>query len=103
MARKKSPRKNRHAPRSTPAPQTLMDRARDELFRAIRQCGVLGAERDDQIEWMDDTLKFMGERHPELTPEELRQLRETGLRFCQPVIPHGTEHTALAHGDATAA
>jgi hypothetical protein len=102
LARKKA-RKNRNTSRNTPAPQSVMDRARDELFRAIRQCGVLGAERVDQIEWMDDTLKFMGERHPELTPEELHQLRETGLRFCQPVIPHGTEHTALAHGDATAA
>lgn len=103
MTRKKSSRKNRTAPRSQAAPQTVMDRARDELFSAIRQCGVLGAEREEQIEWMDDTLKFMGERHPELTPQELAQLRETGLRFCQPVIPHGTQHTALAHGDATAA
>jgi hypothetical protein len=31
------------------------------------------------------------------------QLREAGLRFCQPVIPHGHEHTAMAHEDATAA
>jgi hypothetical protein len=103
LARKKSPRKNRPAPRNNPAPQTVLDRARNELFSAIRQCGVLGAEREDQVEWMDDTLKFMAERHPELTPTELQQLRDTGLRFCQPVIPHGTEHTALAHGDATAA
>jgi hypothetical protein len=103
LARKKGSRKNRTTPRNTAPPQTVLDRARDELFRAIRQCGVLGAERDDQIEWMDDTLTFMAERHPELKPEELQQLRETGLRFCQPVIPHGTEHTALAHGDATAA
>ena len=103
MARNKAPRKNRTAPRNAPPPQTVMDRARDELFRAIRQCGVLGAERDEQIEWMADTLTFMAERHPELTPEELHRLRETGLRFCQPVIPHGTEHTALGHGGATAA
>jgi hypothetical protein len=80
-----------------------MDRARDELFSAIRQCGVLAAEREEQIEWMDETLNFMAERHPELTPQELQQLRDTGLRFCQPVIPHGREHTALAHEDATAA
>jgi len=73
------------------------------LFSAIRQCGVLGAERDDQLAWMDDTLDFMKERHPELSSTELAQLREAGLRFCQPVIPHGREHTALAHEDANAA
>lgn len=101
MARKKGQRRNR--PAAVAPSQTVLDRARDELFVAIRQCGVLGAERDEQVEWMDDTLSFMADRHPELTEEELRQLRETGLRFCQPVIPHGREHTALAHEDATAA
>jgi hypothetical protein len=95
-------RKSRPAPKSS-APQTVLDRARDELFSAIRQCGVLAAEREEQVEWMDETLHFMGERHPELTPQELNQLREAGLRFCQPVIPHGREHTAMAHEDATAA
>ena len=29
---------------------------------------------------------------PELTPEELEQLKLTGLRFCQPVIPHGSQN-----------
>jgi hypothetical protein len=85
------------------APQTTLDRARDELFSAIRQCGVLGAARDERLEWMEDTLTFMQNRHPELTGEELQQLREAGLRYCQPVIPHGREHTALAHEDANAA
>jgi hypothetical protein len=45
----------------------------------------------------------MKDRHPELGAPELAQLREAGLRFCQPVIPHGREHTALAHEDANAA
>lgn len=85
------------------APQSLMDRARDELFSAIRQCGVLGAERDDQMEWMEETVGYMKERYPGLGQQELVQLRESGLRFCQPVIPHGREHTAIAHEDATAA
>lgn len=102
LTRKKR-EKNRRPPQRPSAPQTVLDRARDELFSAIRQCGVLAAERDDQIEWMDDTLAFMKERHPELTQPELVQLREAGLRFCQPVIPHGREHTAMAHEDATAA
>jgi hypothetical protein len=52
---------------------------------------------------MEETLGFMKDRHPELGAPELAQLREAGLRFCQPVIPHGREHTALAHEDANAA
>lgn len=104
LARKKREnRKSRTAPRNNAAPPTVLDRARDELFSAIRQCGVLGAERDEQLEWMEETLGFMRERHPELGAPELSQLREAGLRFCQPVIPHGREHTALAHEDANAA
>jgi hypothetical protein len=99
---KKREKNRRPAPRAA-APQTTMDRARDELFSAIRQCGVLTADRDDQMEWMDDTLAFMKDRHPGLSGEELQQLREAGIRFCQPVIPHGREHTALAHEDANAA
>jgi hypothetical protein len=95
--------KSRRPTQRAAAPQTVLDRARDELFSAIRQCGVLNAERDDQTEWMDDTLSFMKDRHPELSQQELKQLREAGLRFCQPVIPHGREHTAMAHEDATAA
>lgn len=80
-----------------------MDRARDELFSAIRQCGVLGADRDDQMEWMEETVGYMKERYPGLSQQELVQLRDSGLRFCQPVIPHGREHSAIAHEDATAA
>jgi hypothetical protein len=102
LVRKKRENKGRPAPRATP-PQTTIDRARDELFRAIRQCGVIDAERDDQIGWMDETLTYMKERHPDLTEADLMQLREAGLRFCQPVIPHGREHTAIAHEDANAA
>jgi hypothetical protein len=99
---RKPEKRGRSAPRAV-APRSTLDRARDELFLAIRQCGVLTAERDDQIEWMDDTLSFMKERHPTLAQQELSQLRDAGLRFCQPVIPHGREHTAIAHEDATAA
>jgi hypothetical protein len=102
LATRKRERKGR-PPQKAAAPQTTLDRARDELFSAIRQCGVLAAEREDQVEWMEDTLSYMKERHPELSTQELAQLRDAGLRFCQPVIPHGREHTALAHEDATAA
>lgn len=103
VRKKRDNRKSRTAPRNSVALPTVLDRARDELFSAIRQCGVLAAEREEQLEWMDETLGFMKERHPELGAQELSQLREAGLRFCQPVIPHGREHTALAHEDANAA
>jgi hypothetical protein len=52
---------------------------------------------------MDETVEFMASRHPELTPQDLAQLKETGIRFCQPVIPHGREHTALSGEGANAA
>ena len=84
-------------------PPSSLDRARDELFSAIRQCGVIGAPEEERQGWMDETVEFMASRHPELTPQDLAQLKETGIRFCQPVIPHGREHTALSGEGANAA
>jgi len=82
---------------------TTFDRARDELFSAIRQCGVMEANEAEREEWMTETLGYMAERHPELTEVELKQLRIAGLRFCAPVIPHGKEHTALSFEGADVA
>lgn len=87
MARKKRDRREQRPERQ----ESVADRARNELFSAIRQCAVIEAAEDDQIEWMDDTIRFLAERYPELTPTELEQLKVTGLRFCQPVIPHGSQ------------
>jgi hypothetical protein len=87
LARKKRDRREQRPERQ----ESVADRARNELFSAIRQCGVIGAAEDDQIEWMDDTIRFLAERYPELTPTDLEQLKVTGLRFCQPVIPHGSQ------------
>lgn len=67
----------------------VIDRARDELFSHIRRCGVLEAEADQRDEWFDDTIQYLGERYPELTPGELSELRTIGERYCAPVIPHG--------------
>jgi hypothetical protein len=90
--------------RSEPArEQSTLDRARNELFSAIRQCGVIEAAPDEQTEWMTDTVAFMKKRHPDLSEQDLRQLEAAGLRFCQPVIPHGKEHSALNLEDANAA
>lgn len=92
-------RKRRPKPRPVQS-QTVMERARDELFSAIRQCGVIAAEEADQIAWMDETLEYMKQRHPQLSGHELEQLHIAGMRFCQPVIPHGRDHTALSGQDA---
>jgi hypothetical protein len=83
-------------------PSTL-DKARDELFSAIRQCGVIGAPEEDQHAWMNETVEYMASRHPDLAQTDLAQLKEAGMRFCQPVIPHGKEHTALSGEGANAA
>lgn len=83
--------------------QSSYDRARNELFSAIRQCGVIGAEEAEQIEWMGETVEFLAQRYPELTEAEREQLKQIGLRFCQPVIPHGAQATSASLEDANAA
>ena len=98
MSRKRRDRRDRPERQ-----ESTFDRARNELFSAIRQCGVIDAAEDDQIEWMDDTIRFLAERYPELSPTELEQLKVTGIRFCQPVIPHGTQNTSDNLEDANAA
>jgi hypothetical protein len=45
----------------------------------------------------------MAERYPDLDEKELQQLRDLGLRFCQPVIPMGGEQTPEAQKEADAA
>ena len=74
--------------------RTALDRARDELFSHINRCGVLEASLDQQQEWMDDTMKFLEERYPDLDAAELKQLEQLGMRYCKPVIRHGKAHTA---------
>ncbi|HEX7051493.1 MAG TPA: hypothetical protein VF188_14905 [Longimicrobiales bacterium] len=82
---------------------TSLDRARDELFSHIHRCEVIGASEEQQNEWMEETIEFMAERYPDLTPRELEELKHLGLRFCQPVIPHGRQHTAPSDEEANAA
>jgi hypothetical protein len=83
--------------------RSLFDTARDELFSHIHRCAVLEADAEHQREWFEETLEFMRERYPDLSPAELNQLQELGLRFCQPPIPHGPEYTAINQEDADAA
>ena len=88
---------------STEQPQTSQDRARNELFSAIRQCGVIGAHEEEQVEWMAETVDFLSSRYPDLGEADREALHQTGLRFCQPVIPHGAQPTATSLEDANAA
>jgi hypothetical protein len=71
--------------------EKLLDRARDELFSHINRCGVLQAEEDDQRQWMDETIDYIGERYPDLTDGDLSGLHEIGVRFCRPAIAHGAD------------
>jgi len=80
-----------------------MERARDELFSHINRCGVLQAEDDDKRHWMDETIDYIGERYPDLTDGDLTGLREIGIRFCQPAIPHGAGSALKTLDDATVA
>ena len=70
--------------------EKLLDRARDELFSHVHRCGVLHAEVEDQRHWMDETIEYIGERYPDLTDGDLRNLHEIGVRFCKPAIKHGS-------------
>lgn len=64
-------------------------KARDELYSHILRCGVLEAQREQQQEWLDDTVEYMAERY-QLTADEAATLRTLGERYCRPVIPHGS-------------
>lgn len=79
---KKSTTNNRG--RRDVASPTPFEEARDELFQHVMQCGVIGADAEHQGEWFDQTLAYMAERFPELTPPQLNELRTLGERFAQP-------------------
>lgn len=83
--------------------EKLLDRARDELFSHVHRCGVLQAEEQDQLQWMDETIDYIGERYPDLTDADLRGLHEIGVRFCKPAIAHGSQNTARTMEDAPVA
>ena len=69
---------------SAPAGPTPFEESRDELFQHIIRCGAIGAEPEHVEEWFDETMRYLADRYPELTPDELRELRVLGSRFAQP-------------------
>jgi hypothetical protein len=66
------------------AQPTAFEEARDELFRQIMQCGVIGADPDHQTDWFQDTMAYISDRYPELSTQQLDELRILGDRFVQP-------------------
>jgi hypothetical protein len=48
------------------------------------RCGVVGAESEHVEEWFADTIKYMTDRFPELSEQQIGELRTLGLRFAQP-------------------
>ena len=71
----------RRNPVSEPTP---FDQARDELFQQIIRCGVIGADPEHQVDWFEETMRYFGERFPELAPKQVTELRTLGERFAQP-------------------
>jgi hypothetical protein len=69
---------------SAPAVPSPFEEARDELFQHIMRCGVVGAAPEHVEEWFNDTFKYFEERYPELSKEQLGELRTLGNRFAQP-------------------
>ncbi|HEX8317406.1 hypothetical protein [Longimicrobium sp.] len=62
------------------------------------------ASREQQLEWMTDTIEFLGERFSSLTPKDLKELENIGMRFCSPVISNAEAvETAEAQQEPAAA
>ena len=78
MAKQKDRRRREVTP---PSP---FEQARDELFQHIMRCGVIGSAPEHQAEWFTDTMAYLSDRYPELSPTELVDLRTLGDRFSQP-------------------
>ncbi|HYR11723.1 MAG TPA: hypothetical protein VEQ60_28325 [Longimicrobium sp.] len=85
---------SRNRDRTKSSRPTAMDEARNELFGHIHRCGVMQATREQQEEWMKDTIQFLGERHPALAERELKELAAIGMRFCSPVIANADAASA---------
>ena len=77
-----------------PATPSPFEEARDELFQHIMRCGVVGSEAEDQAHWFGETMTYMTDRYPELSAEQIEELRKLGERFAQP--PKKRDDTAAA-------
>ena len=69
---------------AAPTEPSPFEQARDELFQHIMRCGVVGSDPEHAEEWFGDTIKYMTERFPELSEQQIGDLKTLGLRFAQP-------------------
>ena len=86
--------KQKNRTMKAPATPSPFEEARDELFQHIMRCGVVGSDPEHQEEWFNETMAYMTDRYPELTPEQMGELRKLGTRFAQP--PKKRDDTAAA-------
>jgi hypothetical protein len=86
--------KNSRRYQAVPAAPSPFDEARDELFQHIMRCGVVGAEPEHVEDWFAETIKYMAERFPELSEQQINELKTLGLRFAQPPKARTTSDAA---------
>jgi len=86
--------KQKNRTMKAPATPSPFEEARDELFQHIMRCGVVGSDPEHQDEWFNETMAYMTDRYPELSPEQVAELRKLGTRFAQP--PKKRDDTAAA-------
>lgn len=79
---------SRQKPRGRPttAAPSPFDQARDELFQHVMRCGVIGSAPEHQVEWFDETMKYLADRYHELSKQQLTDLRVLGQRFAAPTV-----------------
>ncbi len=93
MAKQQRNSGRRYAAPVEPSP---FEQARDELFQHIMRCGVVGAEPEHVEEWFAETIKYMSERFPELSEQQIAELKTLGLRFAQPPKARSEANAASA-------
>jgi hypothetical protein len=86
--------KQKNRTTKAPAVPSPFEEARDEMFQHIMRCGVVGSDPAHQEEWFSETMAYMTERYPELSTEQIDELRKLGSRFAQP--PKKRDDTAAA-------
>ena len=80
----------------TPVAPTPFEEARDELFQHIMRCGVVESPLEYQGDWFNETMQYMTERFPELSVDQLGELRKLGERFAQPPKKHDAADVSAA-------
>ena len=86
--------KNTRRYTAAPSAPSPFDEARDELFQHIMRCGVVGADQEHAEEWFTETIKYLTERFPELSEQQMTELKTLGLRFAQPPKARTTSDAA---------